>query len=469
MPRSPTSFEARSHQSVGLPNQRAALVHTTAMLAAQRSTAIAAQPDWAELTARCTALRRHTIAHLGFYLEALEKAIQARSGQVIWARNSGEACQAIIALAQRAGVTQVVQTRSPLPLEIGLMAALRGAGLTTFLLNQGEFLAELSGQRPAHPNAGVANQRIDDIVRTLHARLDMPVFLNADAANRIVRGRTRQAVLQSGLAVMGIDFAVAETGALALFNDQGDVRLASALAPLQVAIMGLEQIVPTFDDLWLLSGVHTRSASGRSAPTYLELLSGAPTADREFHLILLDNGRSAMLAGPEVGMLTCIQCGACMDVCPVARRVGSQPYAWSYPGPVGAVMGPLHLSSQFADAAEASTLCGACRTVCPVGIDLPRHLLRARARRSGSRMRLSGLVGRTLLSSHQTPGTRLLMLSAVNRLGRVLVRAGRSQRWLAPWLWRWTAARHLPPPAAESFRARWARQHPQARSEAAHA
>jgi L-lactate dehydrogenase complex protein LldF len=454
---------------MGLSNQRGALLHTTAVLAAQRRAAVAAQPDWAELTARCTALRRHTIAHLGVYLDQLERAIQARGGQVIWARNSGEACQAIIALAQRAGVTQVVQTRSVLPLEIGLTAALQGAGLTTFLLNQGEFLAELSGQRPAHPNAGVANLRIDDIVRTLHARLDMPVFLNADAANRIIRGRTRQAVLQSALAVMGIDFAVAETGALALFNDQGDVRLASALAPLQVGIMGLEQIAPTFDDLWLLSGVQTRSASGRSAPTYVELLSGAPTADREFHLILLDNGRSAMLAQPEADLLTCIQCGACVDVCPVARRVGSQPYAWSYPGPVGAVMGPLHLSSQFADAAEASTLCGACRTVCPVGIDLPRHLLRARARRPGSRVRPSGWVSRTLLSSHQAPGARLLMLSAVNRLGRLLVRGGRSRRWLAPWLWRWTAARHLPPPAAETFRARWARQHSPESGGAAHA
>ncbi len=290
MPRLPTSFEARSRQAIGLSNQRGALLHTTAVLAAQRRTASQALPDWADLTARCTELRRHTIAHLGFYLEALEKAIQARGGQVIWARNSGEACQAIIALAQRAGVTQVVQTRSVLPLEIGLPAALRGAGLTTFLLNQGEFLAELSGQRPAHPNAGVANLRLDDIVRTLHAKLDMPVFLNAHAANRIVRGRTRQAVLQSGLAVMGIDFAVAETGALALFNDQGDVRLASALAPLQVAIMGLEQIVPTFDDLWLLLGVHTqRQRAGAS--TYVELLSGAPTPVK-FHLILLDNGRS---------------------------------------------------------------------------------------------------------------------------------------------------------------------------------
>lgn len=468
------SFADRSRQSMRLPNQRMALMHTTAVLTAQRRAGIAAEPTWSDLTARSQALRRHTLANLGRYLEQLERALQARGARVIWARNSAEACQAIVSLAQRPGATQVVQTKSLLAQEIGLAGALQRVGFTLHALNQGEFVAELAGQRPTHPNAGIAHLRIDDIVRVLNARLDMPVFLNADAASRVIRGRVRQAALQSRLVVLGVDFAVAETGTLALFNDQGDVRLASALAPIQVAIMGLEQVVPTLEDLWLLQRVHTRSASGRATPTYVELLSGGASAEREFYLILVDNGRTAMLAGAEADMLACIHCGACVDVCPVARRVGSQPYAWSYPGPVGAVMGSLSLPLQFADAANASTLCGACRTVCPVGIDLPQFLLRARAlqraraRHVGSRLRPSRLVGRALLSAHRPALARYPLLSVVNRVGRLLVGARSTRRWLAPWLWRWTSARDLPLPAAETFRMRWASQHLQQTAQAPH-
>ena len=164
-------------------------------------------------------MRRQTLSNLGTYLQQLESALQARGSQVLWARTSAEACQFIVDLARRSGVGPVLQTQSALPLEIGLAAALQGAGFTLSPTNQGEFLAALSGQRPTHPNAGAAHLRIDDMVRTLHARLDMPVLLTADAASHVIRGRVRQAALQSGLAVMGIDLAVAETGTMALFND----------------------------------------------------------------------------------------------------------------------------------------------------------------------------------------------------------------------------------------------------------
>ena len=458
MSRTPVSFEARSHQTLHLHSQRTALVHTTATLAARRRAGMAAEPAWHELTARSQAVRRQTLSNLGTYLQQLESALQARGSQVLWARTSAEACQFIVDLARRSGVGHVLQTQSALPLEIGLAAALQGAGFTLSPTNQGEFLAALSGQRPTHPNAGAAHLRIDDMVRTLHARLDMPVLLTADAASHVIRGRVRQAALQSGLAVMGIDLAVAETGTLALFNDQGDVRLTAALAPVQVAIMGLEQVVPTLDDLWLLQRVRARSASGRATSTYVELLSGAAAAGREFYLILLDNGRSHLLTGAEAELLACIHCGACLDVCPVARRVGSQPYAWSYPGPVGAVMAPLLLSAEFGDVADASTLCGACRSVCPVGIDLPRHLLAARERRAASGRGQIRAPGRLLVRTLHTPA-RYATLSAINRLGRLLVGAQQIRRWLAPWLWRWTAARNLPAPAPETFRRRWARQH----------
>ncbi len=426
-------------------------MHTTSVLAAQRRAGVADEPDWPALTARSQALRRETLANLGRYLPQIEAAVQARGGQVIWAENSAQACQAIVGLAQRAGLFRVWQSRSPLPLEIGLAGALGGAGIQALRLDHGEFLADLNGQRPAHPNAGAANRRIDDIVSDLHARLDMPVFLNAEAATRTVRMHIRRAMLQGGLALLGLDFAVAETGALVTFDDQGGVRAAAALAPVIVAIMGLEQVAPTWEDLWLLRRVRTRSANGRAAPVFVECFSGASEPGREFYLILLDNGRAQMLANGDAEMLACIQCGACFDVCPAARRVGSQPYAWSVAGPVGAVMGLARLQAPFDDAAAASTLCGACRTVCPVGIDLPRQLLRARAERRRA------TPGAWIALALRTPD-RYATLRTFQRLGRWLSRASRSRPWLAPWLWRWTAARDLPPPAAETFRARWARR-----------
>lgn len=457
--RTPLTFRERTRQILSRPAQTAALLHTSDALAGARLVHARATANWAAVKMDARAVRLRTLANLAGHLEALEQAITARGGKVVWARSGDEAAQYIVELAQAQRVSQAVYSQTPLAMEIGLAAALRRVNVRLQPTHIGDYLADLADQRPAHPLASIANWHIDDAARVVHDRLDVPVFLNAAAIVDVARTRVRQAVLHSGLSIVGVDFAIAETGTLVALDAQASVRLAAAHVPVQVALMGLEQVVPTFDDWLTLQQAYLGSAYGQALLPHVDLLSGTSQgADGvEFHLILLDNGRSTLLASPAHELLACIRCGACVAACPISRRVGSEPYAWSYPGPAGAVSAAWLLPAVYRDAVTASTLCGACRTACPVDIDLPALLGQARQQRldEGGRWSTAGL--RQVVRRFHTPDRRT-SLARWLVASRMLAGSRSQRRWLAPWLLRWTSSRDVPPAPGAPFHVRWAQR-----------
>lgn len=457
--RVPITFRERTRETLRQTAGTAARLHTADVFDAARLAHVHNTPAWSAAVAEARAIRLRTLHNLAGYLEQLECTIMARGGRVVWARDGDEAARYIVQLAQTSGVSLAVQGRTTLADEIALAAALRQANVRLQPTNVGDYLANLAEQRPAHPLASIANWHIDDVARVVHTQLDVPVLLNAQAIVDVVRSRVRQSVLHSGLHIVGVDFAIAETGTLVVMDEQAGARLAASQVPLQVAIMGIEQVVPTFEDWRVIEQVYLGSAFGRTQQPHLDLFAGGsrPDSGTEFHLILLDNGRTTLLASAAAELLACIRCGACVSACPVSRRVGSAPYAWSYPGPVGAVGAAWLLPPVHGDAAAASTLCGACRAACPIGIDLPALLLRARQRPVPSRARWQRLVLRRIIRQMHTPAQRASLARWITA-GRVLAGSGTRRKWLAPWLLHWTSSRDLPPPAGTPFHARWAQR-----------
>lgn len=457
--RTPLTFRERTRQALQQPAQTAALLHTSDVLVEARHAHERTTADWAALRMDARAIRLQTLHNLAGHLEALEQAVMARGGKVVWARSGDEAARYVVELAHARRVSLAVHTQTPLVLEIDLAAALRRANVRLQPTHIGDYLADLAGQRPAHPQASVANWHIDDAARVVHAQLDVPVFLNAPAIVEVARTRVRQTVLHSGLSIVGVDFAIAETGTLIVLDAQADARLAAAHVPIQVALMGLEQVVPTFDDWLILQRAYLGSAFGQAALPHIDLFSaaGQPETGTEFHLILLDNGRSTLLASPAQELLACLRCGACVAACPVSRRVGSEPYAWSYPGPPGAVTAAWVLPPAYGDAVKASTLCGACRVACPVDIDLPALLTQARQPRvaPGWRPPPAGLP--QVIRRFHTPARRTALARWL-AASRLLTGSRSQRRWLAPWLLRWTSSRDLPPAAGAPFHVRWAQR-----------
>lgn len=457
--RAPITFRERTRQALQQPAPTAALVHTNDRLTKARSMAVREIADWSSARREARTIRLHTLGNLAGHLETLERAIIARGGTVTWARSGDEAAQYIVQIAQERRISQAVQSQTPLALEIDLATALRRASVRLQPTQIGDYLANLDGQRPAHPLASVANWNIDDAARVVHTRLDVPVLLNAQAIVDAARTRVRQTVLHSGLSIVGVDFAIAETGTLVVSDPQGDVRLAAAHAPVRIALMGIEQVVPTIDDWLTLQRVYLASAYGETQVPHVDLLAGSGgVADgTEFHLIMLDNGRSTLLASPASGLLACIRCGACVSACPVSRRVGGEPYAWSYPGPMGAVAAAWLLAPPHADAVAASTLCGDCRAVCPVQIDLPAMLVQARQQDSFRPLRGRPVGLRQVIRRLHTPARRATLARWLGA-GRLLAGARSQRRWLAPWLLRWTTSRDLPPAPGAPFHIRWAQR-----------
>lgn len=457
--RTPITFRERSRQVLRQPAQTAALLHTSDVLCAARLAYARSSADWTAVQTAARAIRLRTLDNLAGHLEALEGVIAARGGKVIWARDGHAAAQYIAEIAQARRVTQAVHSQTPLVLEIDLATALRRVNVRLQPTNVGDYLADLAGHRPAHPLASVANRHIDDVVKTVQDQLQVPVPMHAPAIVDVVRTRVRQAVLHSGLSIHGADFAIAETGTLVTLDAQADVRLAMAHVPVQIVLLGIEQVVPTVDDWLTLQRAVLGSAYGQTHLAHVDLLSGSshPADDTEFHLILLDNGRSTLLASPAREVLTCIRCGACQTACPISRRVGSEPYAWSYPGPVGAVIAAWLLPPAYRDAVAASTLCGACRAVCPVDIDLPTLLAQARQPRvfQGARRPPPGL--RQIVSRFHTPAGRASLARWLTA-GRLLAGPHAQRPWLAPWLLRWTSSRDLPPLPDTPFHLRWAQR-----------
>jgi len=349
----------------------------TARVVSHKATRVAEVPDWEARRQRAHAIKTHTLARLDHYLWRLKQQLTARGAQVHFAEDAAEARRIILEIAKSHGVRKVVKSKSMAGEEIGLNQALSDAGIQPVETDLGEYIVQLRDEPPAHIIAPAMHLSRDQIGELFADKLGADKSADAQTLTAIARKALRADFTSATMGFSGVNFAVAETGTLVIVENEGNARLSTGMPNLHVALMGIEKVLPRMGDLALFLGLLIRSATGQKMTSYVQHFSGSP--DRELHLVLLDNGRTKVLAQPERReLLACVRCGACLNVCPVYRAVGGgHPYGWTYSGPIGAALAPM--MGPGAAHPRASSLCGACSEACPIGIQLHRHLLDQRA------------------------------------------------------------------------------------------
>ncbi len=341
--------------------------------------------DWEAARRRCQEIKREAINHLDRYLLEFEEKVVAHGGHVFWAATGDEACAYIKDLAVSRGVRTVVKSKSMVTEEIHLAPVLEEQGIRVWETDLGEFIVQLRNEPPYHIVTPAMHLNRQQIRELFHEKLGEDVA-DADPQKLVslARRKLREAFFAADMGISGANFIVADSGAVAVSTNEGNGRLTTSLPRIHVAVTGIEKVIPRLTDLATLWPVLATSGTGQPITTYSTLIAGPKQAGEadgpeEFHVVLLDNGRSSLLANAEErAVLHCIRCGACLNICPVYRNIGGHTYNTTYPGPIGSVLTPHLRGSEFQHLSYASTLCGACTSVCPVRIDLHHHLLHNR-------------------------------------------------------------------------------------------
>ena len=341
--------------------------------------------DWEAARRRCQEIKREAVNNLDRYLLQFEEKVTSRGGHVFWAANGDEACAYIRDLAVSHGVKTVVKSKSMVTEEIQLAPVLEEQGIKVWETDLGEFIVQLRHEAPYHivtPAMHLDRQQIRELFRD---RLGEDIA-DADPQKLVAlaRRKLREAFFAADMGISGANFIVADSGAIAISTNEGNGRLSTSLPKIHVVVTGIEKVIPRLTDLATLWPVLATSGTGQPITTYSTLIggprrTGEADGPEEFHVVLLDNGRSSLLANAEEReVLHCIRCGACLNICPVYRNIGGHTYNTTYPGPIGSVLTPHLRGSEFQHLSYASSLCGACSSVCPVNINLHHHLLHNR-------------------------------------------------------------------------------------------
>jgi L-lactate dehydrogenase complex protein LldF len=458
-------FPAAARTAVQDTQLRHNLTHATHTIRAKRARAVAELADWEQLRQAAKAIKEHTLDHLDFYLLRLEENVTAAGGQVHWARDATEANQIVARLVRDAHADKVVKVKSMVTQEIGLNEALADDGIDAIETDLAELIVQLGHDRPSHilvPAIHKNRSEIREIFRSEMA--DAPVDLTDEPRELAAAARhhLREEFLRATVGISGANFAIADTGSLVVVESEGNGRMCVTLPETLISVVGIEKVLPSWRDLEVFLALLPRSSTAERMNPYTSIWTGITAGDgpRAFHLVLVDNGRTASLAD-RVGRqaLRCIRCSACLNVCPVYERTGGHAYGSPYPGPIGAIISPqLRGLGSPVDASLpfASTLCGACYEVCPVAINIPEALvhLRAKVKHNAAESTVFHAAGLVLKSPRSlSVAQRMASLSR-----RVVGRSGRIRR-LPPPMSGWTATRDAPAPPPESFRAWWRRTH----------
>ncbi len=372
-------------KTLGDPRLQKAVYSATGRLAKGRRKTVGDLPEYQKLRQHAHDIKEHTLNHLDLYLEELERNVIAHGGHVIWANTAAEACDFVSKLAEDRGIKLVVKSKSMTSEEIHLNHHLERRGIEAVETDLGEYIIQLSGETPYHIIAPALHKTCEQVAEILHAAADS----SPEALTAIARATLRKKFLEAGIGITGANFLIADSGAIVLVENEGNARLSSSAPPIHIAIAGIEKLIPRAQDLAVFLKLLARSATGQPLSVYTSFLAGprrAGEADgpEEFYLVLLDHGRTHVLADRSKRQsLYCIRCGACLNNCPVYRKIGGYSYPWVYSGPIGKILTPQFSGSleQEMDASWlpfASSLCGACGEVCPVKIEIPKILLELR-------------------------------------------------------------------------------------------
>jgi len=458
------SYSDRVRTALDNQHLKTALNRSTIRMSNQRVASLAAV-DGQLLRDQTRQMKEYVLRHLPDLLEQFEANIVANGGQVHWARDADEANRIVLDIARRANTQKVVKAKSMATEEIHMNHALEEAGMVAVETDLGEYIIQLANEPPSHIVAPVIHKRLEDISQLFQEKLDMPPTFDPEVMCSVARGKLRQEFLTADMGVSGCNFAIAETGTVCIVTNEGNGRMVSTMPRVYVALMGLEKIVPTVEDAILQYQALARSATGQQCTVYLSMTSGPrkpgdTEGPQEFHVIIMDNGRSDMLARGYGEALMCIRCGACLNVCPVYREIGGHAYGSTYSGPIGAVISPLlpaHVTNPE-KLPHASSLCGACRDACPVKIDLPRLLLDLRADQvdDGDTAWVDQQAMKGFLFAMQDR-RRYEQAGKLASLGSNVLAAlsGGDIKYMPPPLSAWTESRNFPAFANKSFREQW--------------
>ena len=471
---SDTSFKGQIREKIADSNLQSALDANVERRMAGRAAALASLPDWAERRQRAHTVRADVIASLDIYLEKFIAQVQRNGIAVHRAKDAAEALKIVLEIAEKVpGVENLpifdiptsgdvgvhgklfAKSKSMVSEEIELNHALEASGPSTgsgqrhrvVETDLGEYIIQLRHERPSHIITPAVHLRRADVGVLFHEKLGIPYTEDIPTLTDTARKILREVFLTADVGISGVNFGVAENGTFTLVTNEGNGRMVTTLPPVHIALMGMERLVPNLENLALFLSLLARSATGQKLSVYTSLIQ-RPLEGQQRHLVIVDNGRSALRNSPLRESLYCIRCGACLNACPVFRELGGHAYRGAdgaiapYPGPIGSVVSPGLMGENFAQLAQASSLCGACKEACPVDIDLPKMLLRIRAgeipSESGKPLEGQGL-----------PGILKLALGGFARIARHPRLFAVSQK-IAGWFSR-PLPRFLPLPAATGW------------------
>jgi L-lactate dehydrogenase complex protein LldF len=457
-----SAFTDRARAAIGNHQLHVALDRTTAQLGLRRSTAFDSLEQSDAVRSMARQSKMELLRGLGDSLREFERQLVGNGVTVHWADTGADANRIIVDIARRTGVRRVAKSKSMASEETHLNGALEQGGLEVIETDLGEYIVQLAHDRPSHIIAPIIHMTREQVGRLLHERLNVPYSDDPQVLARYARERLREEFLRADMGVTGANFGVVENGTICLVTNEGNGRMVTTLPRVHVALMGIEKLVPTMADLDRFLKVLARSATGQKLSVYTTLIRGPRRAGDgcgpdEMHVVLIDNGRTGILAGETAEILGCIRCGACLNVCPVYKSIGGHAYGDVYPGPVGSIVTPgLRGIEQHAELPGASTLCGACRDVCPVRLDIPRMLLALRQQAVAHTPQPFAL--RAGIKTFARVATRPRLYRTMTALARRVLRARATNGWIAtaPGLAAgWTQFRDLKAPAAATFDARW--------------
>ena len=465
-------FDRKIHKTLADGKLQLAIYGATGRLKERRIENVADNvlPDYQELRAQANAIKKHAIENLDYYLEEFERNVQAHGGTVVYCRDGTEVSDFILQLAKERKAHLVVKSKSMTTEEIDLNERLEHNGLESVETDLGEYILQLAHERPAHIVAPALHKTRYDIADIFTSKLHVARETDPERITAVARAILREKFLQADIGISGANFLVADSGAVAIIENEGNARLTTTAPKVHIAIAGLEKVIPRAQDLAVFLKLLARSATGQPLSVYTSFLSGPRRPGEvdgpdEFYVILIDNGRTKLLPDRSKRQsLYCIRCGACLNTCPVYRRIGGHSFPWVYSGPIGAIITPQFMGVNHEPGLPfASSLCGACGEVCPVKIDIPRVLLelrsdvkKAEAREKQNRLEKLAFRIFAWLMTHP----RMYQMA-----GRVAASMAPSEDggWIrnVPGLMNigplraWLNERDLPPPPSRSFRDLW--------------
>jgi len=438
--------------------------HATDVIRAKRGRVVAEMPDWEQLRDSAKAIKDHTLRHLDFYLEQFEEACTRAGGHVHWARDADEACRIITGLIQQHGQTEVIKVKTMTSDEIQLNPALEAAGITPYETDLADLIVQLGDDKPSHIVVPALHRNRLEIREIFLRKMGLDSLgYQPEDLTTAARQYLREKFLRVKVGISGANFAVAETGTVCVVESEGNGRMCLSLPDVLISLVGIEKLIPTFKDLEVFLQLLPRSATGERMNPYNSLWTGVTPGDgpREFHVVLLDNGRTKVLAD-EVSRetLDCIRCGACLNACPVYRQTGGHAYGSIYAGPIGAILTPQLQSLEHSQSLPyASSLCGACYEVCPVKINIPEILIHLRTRIVGNGgAPLSERLAMKGAAFAMSSAGRLSGAHALARIGQMPFQHDGLLDNLPGPLGAWTEFRDMHAMPAESFRQWWARR-----------